>query len=330
MGIALTFEQTVARLKQSQKIFIATHIQTDGDAVGSALGLTWALRKMGKTVNVALHDHVSKTFDFLPGYAELDAKFPTDEDLIVFVDGSSPDRFGPAYDSAKFGDRPVLEIDHHATNEKFAPLNFIDRHAASCAEIIYRLVGALEVPIDQTIAQCLLTGIVTDTLGFRTTSTTTDTLQAATELVGKGGSIATVIERVFNQVPLNSLRLRGKIFSEAQLDGVILWAQISQKLMREFGIENNGAGGVINQLLAVDQAKIAATFVEKEDGGVEVGFRARPGFDVSGVAAKLGGGGHKQAAGATIPGPLDAARVRVLADIKASLEESLKKQRSNV
>src|SRR5512140_2396053 len=98
MGIALTFEQAVEKFKQPKKIFVATHIQTDGDAVGSALGLTWALRKIGKTVNVALHDHVSRTFDFLPGYAELNGKFPTDEDLIVFVDGSSPDRFGPVYD----------------------------------------------------------------------------------------------------------------------------------------------------------------------------------------------------------------------------------------
>ena len=323
MDSALTFEQTLHSFKQHEKIFIATHIQPDGDCAGSALGLTWALRKIGKTVNVALHDHVSKTFDFLPGYAELTAKLPTDEDLIVFVDGSSPDRFGPAYDPARFGDRPVLEIDHHATNENFAPFNFIDARAASCAEIIYRLVCALAVPIDQTIAQCLLTGIVTDTLGFRTTSTTTETLQAATELVRMGGSISTVIERVFNQVPLNSLRLRGRIFSEAQLDGVILWAQISQKQMREFGIENNGTGGVINQLLAVDQAKIAATFIEKEDGGVEVGLRCRPGYDVAGVAARLGGGGHKQASGATIPGPLDAARVRVLAEIKASLRSQV-------
>ncbi len=319
MGIALTFEQALQQLKQPRKVFIATHIQPDGDCVGSALGLTWALRKIGKTVNIALHDHVMKSFDFLPGYAELTAKLPSDEELLVFVDGSAPDRFGPAYDPARFDNRPVLEIDHHATNENFAPLNFVDVRAASCAEIIYRFVCALDVPFDQTIAQSLLTGIVTDTLGFRTTSTATDTLQVATELVRLGGSISTVIERVFNQVPLASLRLRGKIFSDAQLDGVILWAQVSQRQLREFGIENNGTAGVINQLLSVDQANIAATFIEKEDGSVEVGLRARPGYDVAGVAARLGGGGHKEASGATIPGPLDAARERVLMEIKTEL-----------
>lgn len=320
MGISLSFEETVKQLLQPRKVFIATHIQPDGDCVGSALGLTWALRKIGKTVNVALHDHVSRSFDFLPGYTELGPKLPNHEDLIVYVDGSTADRFGPAYNPAKLGDCPVLEIDHHATNENFAPLNFVDARAASCAEILYRFVCALKVPIDQTIAQCLLTGIVTDTLGFRTASTSAETMQAATDLVRLGGSISTISERVFNQVPLSSLRLRGRILSEAQLDGVILWTQISQKLLREFSIENNGTGGVINQLLSVDQAKIAATFIEKEDGSVEVGLRARPGFDVATVAAKLGGGGHKQASGATVAGPLESARVRVLAEIKASLK----------
>lgn len=319
MGISLSFEQTLEQLKQPRQVYIATHIQPDGDCVGSALGLTWALRKIGKTVSVALHDHVSRSFDYLPGYTELTAKFPNHEDLLVYVDGSTPDRFGPAYDPAKFGDRPVLEIDHHATNTSFAPLNFIDTHAASCAEIVHRFVVALGVPVDQTIAQCLLTGIFTDTLGFRTANTTAETMQAATDLVRLGGSLSTISEHVYNQVPLPSLKLRGRILSEAQLDGVILWTQISYKLLREFNSENNGTGGVINQLLSVDQAKVAATFIEKEDGSVEVGLRARPGFDVATVAAKLGGGGHRQASGATVAGPLEAARKRVLAEIKASL-----------
>ncbi len=322
MGTPISFEDAVGYFKRFNRVFIAAHIMPDGDCVGSALGLTWTLRKIGKTVNVALHDHAPKAFEFLPGYAELTAKLPGDEELLVYLDGSASDRFGPAYDPVKFNDRQILEIDHHATNENFAPLNFVDVRAASCAEIIYRFICALGVPLDPTIAQCLLTGIVTDTLGFRTTNTTSETLQAATALVQAGGSISVVIERVFNQVPLPNLRLRGQVFSAAKLDGVILWAEVSHKQLRELGIENNGTGGIINQLLSVDQAKIAAMFVEKEDGKIDVGLRSRPGYDVSAIAAKLGGGGHKQASGALIPGPLQAARERVLAEIKMSLNLS--------
>lgn len=320
MGNSISFETALELFKKHDKFFVATHIMPDGDCIGSALGLTWVLRKIGKTVAVALHDHVPSTFDFLPGFSELTPKLPSDEQCLVFLDGSSADRFGPAFDPARFNGRTVLEIDHHTTNENFAPLNFVDPNAAAAAEIIYRFARALDVPLDADIAQCLLTGIVTDTLGFRTVNTTAETLKTATALMEAGASIPKIIERVFNQVPLPNLRLRGKIFNDAQLDGIILWAEIPQSLMRELGINSNGTGGIINQLLSVDVAKIAAVFTEKENGQVDVGLRSRPGFDVSRIAQRLGGGGHKQAAGALIDGPLSAARERVLAEIKKSLD----------
>ncbi len=314
-----SFDIAVDHFKRYNKIFIAAHIMPDGDCLGSALGLAWALRKIGKTVTVTCNDHVSNAFEYLPGFAELAPKVPTDEEFLVYVDGSSADRFGAAYDPKLFNGRPVLAIDHHITNEHFAPLNFVDTTAASTAEIIYRLIRALEIPLDQAVAQCLLTGVITDTLGFRTASTTVETLRTATALMEAGGSIPDIVERSFNQVPLASLRLRGRVFSEAQLDGVVLCAEIPLRLLRELGVNGNGTSGIINQLLSVDTAKIALVLTEKENGKIDVGLRSRVGYDVSRIAARLGGGGHKQAAGALIDGPLSAARARVLAEIKKSL-----------
>ncbi len=319
MNTSITLQSAAELVRRYNKIFVAAHIQPDGDTLGSALGLTWALRKMGKTVTVACNDHVSATFDYLPGFAELTPKLPTDEELFIFEDGSSADRFGPAFDPLLFKGRPVLEIDHHVTNESFAPLNLVDPHAASTSEIIYRLIFALQVPLDPVIAQCLLTGVVTDTLGFRTANTTVETMKIATELMQAGGSIPAVIENAFNRVPLPNLRLRGRVLGEAQLDGIILWAEVPHKLMRELGVNGNGTGGIVNQLLSVDSAKIAVLFTEKDNGKIDVGLRSRVGYDVSGVAARLGGGGHKQAAGALIDGPLAVARERVLAALKAEI-----------
>ena len=321
MGTLLSFEQVVDLIKQYDTVFIAAHIVPDGDCLGSTLGLAWALRKLGKTVTVTCNDHVSNTFKYLEGFAELTPKLPTDEQLLLFLDGSAADRFGAAYDPKLFNDRPVLVIDHHVTNDQFAPLNYIDVHSASTAEIIHRFVLAFGVPIDRAMAMCLLTGIVTDTLGFRTSSTTVETLKAATALMEAGGSIPDIIESSFNQVPLASLRLRGKVFSEATLDGVILWAEAPRQVMRDLGLNGNGTSGIINQLLSVDGAKIAAFFVEKENGKIDVGLRSRVGYDVSAIAARLGGGGHKQASGALIDGPLPAARARVLAEIKKSISQ---------
>jgi phosphoesterase RecJ-like protein len=319
MGTILSFEQTVELFRQHHKIFIAAHIMPDGDCIGSTLALMWALRRLGKSVTVACHDHVPNTFNYLPGAAELKPHLPTDEELLVFLDGSAADRFGAAYDPTKFNARPVLVIDHHVTNENFAPLNFVDRHAASTAEIIYRLIRALEVPLDRDLAQCLLTGIITDTLGFRTSNTTVDTFRIVTALMEAGGSIPEIIERSFNQIPLASLRLRGRVFTNATLDGMILWAEIPLRLQRELGLNSNGASGIINQLLSVEDAKIAVLFIEKENGKIDVGLRSRVGYDVASIAARLGGGGHKQASGVLMEGPLSAVRERVLAEIKKSL-----------
>ena len=318
MGNTITFENIVEHLRQYQTIFVCAHIMPDGDCLGSALGLTWALRRMGKTVNVTCPDHISNSFEYLPGFAELGQKTPTDEQLLVYVDGSSADRFGAAYDKKFFDSRPVLVIDHHVTNELFAPMNYVDTHAASTAEIICRIIRALGVEIDKPMAQCLLTGVITDTLGFRTASTTVETLRTATALMEAGASIPDIVERSFNQVPLPNLRLRGRVFSEAKLEDGILWAEVSKKLLRELGVNGNGTAGIINQLLSVDTAKVAALLVEKDNGKIDIGLRSRVGYDVSLIAARLGGGGHKQASGALIDGPLEQARERVLAEIKKS------------
>ncbi len=322
MNETLSAEQVVDLFTGHNKIFIAAHIMPDGDCIGSALGLTWALRKLGKTVTVTCHDHVSNTFDYLPGHAELTPKLPTDEDLLVFVDGSSADRFGPAFDDKFFVGRPVLEIDHHVTNENFAPLNYVDSKAASTAEIITQFVCDLAVPLDPTIAQCLLTGIVTDTLGFRTSNTTVETMKTATELMQAGGEIPEIIENAFNRVSLPSLRLRGRVLSDAHLDGIVLWAEIPLTLARQLGVNGNGTGGIVNQLLGVEGVRIAILMTEKDSGKIDVGFRSRMGYDVAEVARKLGGGGHKQASGALIEGPLPVARARVLAAIAASIKQN--------
>ncbi len=306
-------------LRKADRIYVVAHIVPDGDCIGSALGLTWALRKIGKTVTVTCPDHVSASFDFLAGIAELGPKLPTDEQLLVYVDGSSADRFGTAYDPALFNGRPVLAIDHHITNALFAPMNYVDSRAASTAEIIYRIAAALPSPLDPQIAQCLLTGIITDTLGLRTTSTTVETLQVATALVQAGGSIPEIVDNVFNRVPLPSLRLHGRVLSEAHAEGALLWAEVPLRLARELGVTNNGTGGLVNQLLAVEGTKVAVVFTEKESGKIDIGMRSRAGYDVATVAQQLGGGGHKQASGALIDGPLPVARDRVLAALRESM-----------
>lgn len=311
--------RVVEELRQAHTLFVAAHIMPDGDCIGSLLALAWALRGLGKIVTLALDDRAPETFNYLEGWKEIAPRVPGDQDLFVYVDGSDRARYGRAYDPSRIGKRRVVNIDHHVTNEKFADVNLLDVDAASTAEIIYELIQELHAPLTPTIAQCLLTGIVTDTLGFRTVATTPATLERATRLMRQGGSIPEIVERVYNRRSFASLRLLGRAIAEAKLEGSIIWSQVSYATLREFGVNGNGTGGVVNTLLSVADAQVAFFLAEKEDGRIDLGLRARPGRDVSAVAYRLGGGGHKQAAGALLPPPFATAAARVLAELEKEL-----------
>jgi bifunctional oligoribonuclease and PAP phosphatase NrnA len=314
-----TLERVAGELEGASKVFAAAHIMPDGDCIGSVLALGLALRDLGKTVTFALDDRAPETFNYLQGFGELAPRLPRDEDVFVFVDGSDHTRYGRAYDPVRIGSRLAINIDHHVTSESFADLNLVEVGAASTADIVYDLIRRLGAPITPSIAQCLLTGIVTDTLGFRTVGTTPETLERATELMRKGGSIPEIIDRVYNRRSFNSLRLLGYAIEHAVLEGPIIWSQVSQETLHQYGINGNGTGGIVNMLLSVADARVAFLLTEKDDGRVDVGLRSRPETDVSSVAYRLGGGGHKQASGTMLSGPIESAKARVLAEVKKEL-----------
>lgn len=304
-------------LGHAQSIFVAAHIMPDGDCVGSQLALARALRTLGKHVTLALDDKVPESLNFLEGVQEIAPHKPHREDVFVYVDGSDSTRYGETLDREKIGERPVILIDHHVTNEPFGTLNLVDTEAASTAEIVYTLIRALDVPITPSLAQALLTGIVTDTLGFRTASTTPGTLETATRLVRLGGSIPEIIDRVYNRRSFAALHVLGYALEHSTLDGKIIYSAIDFKTLHGFGVNGNGTSGIVNHLLTVADAKIAFFVVEKKDGRGDLGLRSRAGIDISGVARRLGGGGHKQASGAMLPPPFESAVQRVLQAIRA-------------
>lgn len=306
-------------LERATNIFVAAHIMPDGDCIGSALALGLALREKGKAVTLCLDDKVPETFSYLKGFEELKPRLPEGAEVFVFVDGSDHTRYGRAYDPERIGARMSINIDHHVTSEQFATVNLVDVSAASTAEIVYRLIRRLGAPLTPEIAQALLTGIVTDTLGFRTVATTPDTLERATELMREGGSITEIIDRVYNRRSFNSLRLLGYAIEHAKLDGPVIWSMVGKQTLHQYGINGNGTGGIVNMLLSVADARVAFFVTERDDGRVDVGLRSRAETDVSGIAYRLGGGGHKQASGALLAGPPEAAAARVLAEVKKEL-----------
>ncbi|MFQ6014325.1 MAG: bifunctional oligoribonuclease/PAP phosphatase NrnA [Anaerolineae bacterium] len=178
--------------------------------------------------------------------------------------------------------------------------------------------------LDPQIATCLLTGIVTDTLGFRTSSTTPRLMQVVSQLMTAGASLADITDQVFNQRSLSSIKLWGKAIDRLQADGRVVWTEITQEMIRQSqgkaDIESR-EGSVVNLLATIREADVAIVFKEREDGQVEVSMRGRRGVDLSKPALRLGGGGHRQAAGCMLKCSLEEAKEKVLAEVMRSLGE---------
>ncbi len=314
------------RLADAGRILAICHISPDGDAIGSLLGLGLSLRKMGKKVVMACADPVPVIYHHLPHWREI-VRSPTGPfDLVISLDCSDLERLGKAYDPEALSGVPIVNIDHHATNVRFGTVNWVDTTAAATAQMLVRLIEALGVPIDRDIATCLLNGILTDTLGFRTSATTPQVMETAIRLMNAGASLSKLTDHIFNHRPLATIRMWSLALQDLHLEGRILWSQITQSMRRYVGYEENGDAGLVNFLNTANEADIAVVFDETADGRVNVSMRAGAGYDVSQVALALGGGGHPQAAGCTLRGPLEDVRERVLSLLHRAWEEQAERE----
>ncbi|MBN1581172.1 MAG: bifunctional oligoribonuclease/PAP phosphatase NrnA [Anaerolineae bacterium] len=309
--------QVAKRIASAQRILAVCHVAPDGDAIGSLLGLGLALVEAGKDVTMLCADPVPESCQHLPGWEKITPTWQTtDLELIVSLDCSDPKRLGQLCDPECPTDIPIINIDHHTTNTYFGQINWVDTNAAATAQMLYALITELDIPIDVAIANCLLNGIVTDTLGFRTSNTTAEVVEIGLQLIKAGASISELSDYAFNHRPISVIKLWAAAMQDMCLEGRILWSQITQALRDRIGYKANGDAGLVSFLCAVDQVDIAVIFDELQDGSINVSMRAVPGYTVSQVALELGGGGHPQAAGCTISGPIEEARTKVLSMLR--------------
>lgn len=306
------------RLERAERVLLVTHVAPDGDAVGSLLGLGLALRAAGKQVSFACADPIPDTFRFLPACGEITDNPRGQFDLTIALDSADLGRLG------KFGEnlpRPIdLALDHHTTNPAYAELNLIDEAAASTAELVAELLEPLGLPLTRPVAECLLAGIITDTLGFRTSNVTAKTLALTHKLVTAGASLPEVYDLSFYKRSFAAMRLWGYGLSRMKLEDRIVWTTLTLNDKEQARYHGQGDADLVNTLTSVREADIAVILTERDDGRVKVSWRAVPGLNVATLAAAFGGGGHMAAAGAEIPGPLDEAAQRVLAATRALLK----------
>jgi phosphoesterase RecJ-like protein len=310
-------------IHDARRVMVITHIGPDGDAIGSLLGLGWALRWLGKEYTLACADPVPRRFTYLPGSKAIVARpepilSPAEVDrydLVISLDCADLGRLGTAYDESLAG-LPLVNIDHHVTNTHFGTVNWVDTEVASAAEMVLSLVESMGVPLNPEIALCLLNGIVTDTRGFRIPNTPLRTMRAVLKLMEAGAQLPEITAHVFNLRPFSDICLWAKALQGLQLDGRIIWSQITQAMRQECASSEQGDAGLVSFLGTADEADVAIVFIERDDGQVKVEMRSVPGVDVSTVAVALGGGGHPQASGCTLDGDLNEVREKVLTAVK--------------
>ncbi len=316
-------QQIAQRLQQAERPVLICHVSPDGDALGAMLGLAIALRRMGKHPDTACQDAVPTTFHYLPDSDQVTAQPTGKHDLIVSLDCSDVRRMGTPYQllPSQSKSTPLINIDHHVTNLNFGQLNWVDPSAVATAEMILELLEVMAVPLDADVAICLLTGIVCDTRGFRTTNTSPKVMAAATRLMEAGANLPDITTRVFSHRPLAAVRLWAQALQETHLEGRILWSVITREMRTQSAYDINGDAGLVSFLGDVTEADIAVVFTEKDSGEIDVSMRANAGLNVSQVALSLGGGGHPRAAGCTLDILLQEAIDTVLPALQAAWRE---------
>ncbi len=322
MATMLDWDSAARLLAEADDIVIVTHLGPDGDAIGSLLGLAWALRRLEKRVAVAADDGVPLDLRFLPGADGVQTALPgVSPDLVIAVDCGDQMRMGKVGAAATEDGAPLINIDHHITNTLFGQVHLVDTGTVATAEIIFDWLPHLAVPLDAPIATCLLTGIVTDTLCFRTDNVTAKLLGKAQRLMESGAPLNEITRRTVGRKSYADLRLWAAVMPSVKLEKGIIWAVIDRATRQAAQLKNGSDGGLVSLLISVDDANVAAVFRELDDGRVEVGLRAMPGYDVSGVALALGGGGHALASGATVNGPLGAVVDQTLRQLRRAARQ---------
>ena len=297
------------KLHQAQKILILTHLRPDGDAIGSLLGLGLSLEAGGKTVQMVSADGVPATFRHLAGSDKITKHVDGNFDLVIIVDCSDPGRAG--YPLEGLG-QPDIGIDHHITNLNFAIHNLVETEAAATAEIIARYLPVWGFLIDVEVADALLTGLLSDTIGLRTSNVTGQVLRTAADLVDVGSNLADLYRKVLLQQSLSAARYWGTGLSKLMYENGIVWTTLTLLDRKAANYPGRDDADLINMLSFLNEVKVAIIFIEQPDNIVKVSWRAQNGNDVSQVAIRFGGGGHRAAAGAEIAGILPEVQLQVL------------------
>lgn len=313
----------ISRVIQKNKNFLITsHINLDGDGIGSELALYFILKKLNKKVTILNQDRIPKIYDFLPDsdkvqYWNNNRINPKSIDVGIALDCSSIKRIGRTYEIFK-DIKTIINIDHHKSNENFGNLNYLDCSASSVGEIIYELITFLNIDLlDEKISTCLFAAIITDTGSFRYSNVSSKTFGVASHLTRYRIKSHLISNNIYNRSTYPGLKLLGESLLTLEMDdsNYVSWLTITRKMLNDTNANDEDVEGIINIATTLNNVEISILFRETKDNKVKISFRSKGNFDVNKFAGKFKGGGHPNAAGCLCSGKLDEIKEKILSKL---------------
>lgn len=289
-------------LKSAQSPVFVAHRKPDGDSLGASLALHFILKLMGKQTTLACVDMPASRFDFLPDINRFQKTFSYDSHDLIVVSDAGDKKMSNFHDKiSRFlsNEIPILNIDHHISNDMYGRINLVDPSCASTTVIVYKLMKLLGLPPTPEIAVCILTGIYNDTGSFMHSNTNLEAFKIAAEMMQVGVDVSVISKYMFRAKPISQLKLWGLILGRLKCNRKnVVSSVISLSDIHHIGSNSEETGGIIDLISTVSGAEFTMLLAEDEKGFVKGSFRTqKDDVDVAKIAADFGGGGHKKAAG---------------------------------
>ncbi|MFA6919088.1 MAG: DHH family phosphoesterase [Patescibacteria group bacterium] len=297
------FDQINQEIAQAQRILLISHQKPDGDACGSVLGMLSYLQSIGKQVGAFVADKPASYFSYLPNIDQISTDlsiFSQSWDVAIFLDSS--DTPHTKADMDKLSQTTIINIDHHISNKQYGKINYVDAQASSACEIVYNYLTYVGFAMDKRTATCLLSGIISDTGGFKNSATSLLAMDITSNLIRAGASVGNISNLVGMNKSINGLKLWGEVLSRLKTNAEydIAYTYIKHSDFKKFNVSEEELDGFIDFLNVIVDAKAAILFrLESEQTRVSM-RTTKNDVDLSQIASSFGGGGHKKAAGFTL------------------------------
>ena len=293
-------------LREKDNILILTHRNPDGDTLGSGFALLRALKNMGKRVRLQNNDPIPKKYEYL--YEGIENE-DFDADFVVSVDVAERRLLGDDLNE-KYGDKVDLSVDHHESSRLFAKETYCEQDSASCCELIYLLIKAMGTPVTKEIADCIYTGMSTDTGCFKYSNVTPRTHEIAARLIEAGADHSRINVRMFETKTMGDFMLQKMCLDTLEVfgDGKVAVISVTKDMLSECGVDKSALDAIKPLTRQIEGVEIGITVKEESDGKAGVSVRTGENFDAAAICVHFGGGGHVRAAGCELKGTVEYAK----------------------